>query len=486
MAYETITQILAPTNAPYINGINGERRISAAILKASFQGLVEKNGKGVDDNYVTSSDAEEATQIVVHRVLPVRIKPREFGASKNGGSYSQNQHYVQTEEVGIDILQVLDDVILLPRASTDRIKVDLLAEQIQIFSDRWATIYNGATTASKILATYLKKAKTSNNEINEVYLNIDKNDSDNDIAKKRILDKFIEGHSLLDEGDPEHGIDVFPANTQVAVFRVSFRAILKAGAVLTLGGANEAYAILAGSGINNKGDAKVIDDGYVGEIDGVEVRLISNESLGHAAQFLGFPEGEFKKDGYFCGYIASSYANARGSSTRERTQVVQEVNGQGIRLLPYIKFGAVCWYPLGNVFFVSNESYNPFKDLRDLVKAATGEEEVTFKLKSWGSRLFPAPAAPVTITSSTTFTIGAVLANDDWGRDHTLACYYVVTDTPCKTVAQFLSNKDDAVDFGATDGTVTLDNALTSGKYVSVLAISDDGSCYLSTTEYVA
>ena len=184
MALETITQILAPTNAPYINGINGERRISAAILKNFYQGLVEKNGKGVDDNYVSAGDAEEATQIVVHRVLPVKIRPREQGANRNGASYSQNQHYVQTEDVGIDILQVLDDPILIPRASSDRINVDLLAEQIKIFSDRWATIYNGATTASKILSTYLSKA--SGNEVNEVVI------SSTDITNKAVLERFIE------------------------------------------------------------------------------------------------------------------------------------------------------------------------------------------------------------------------------------------------------------------------------------------------------
>ena len=58
MALETITQILAPTNAPYINGINGERRISAAILKNFYQGLVEKNGKGVFFNKLSIQVAE--------------------------------------------------------------------------------------------------------------------------------------------------------------------------------------------------------------------------------------------------------------------------------------------------------------------------------------------------------------------------------------------------------------------------------------------
>lgn len=488
MALETINQILAPTNAPYINGINGERRISAAILKNSYQGLVEKDGKGVDDNYVSVGDAEEATQIVVHRVLPVKMRPREQGASKNGASYSQNQHYVQTEDVGIDILQVLDDPILVPRASSDRINVDLLAEQIKIFSDRWATIYNGATTASKILATYV--AKSNGKEVNEVVI------SDADVTNKKVLEKFIEGNSLLDEGDPDHGIDIFPADTRIAIFRVSYRATLKSGGILTLGGANEAYTILAGSGINNQGEAKVADNGFVGVIDGIEVRLISNESLGHAADFLGFPANEFKKGGIFAGYIASSYANARGASTRERTKVVDEVNGQGIRLLPYIKFGAISWYPKGNVFF-TNDAWNPFGDLKTIF--STVANQITFKLKSGGSRLYANLTADnITNPATTGFTLTAVRANDDWGRvNHALGGYYVVTNKEITTVSNFLKAVN-TVNSGTTTKTYkqgTLDVAgqtintastVAAGQWINVLVVSDDGSCVIASKKYSA
>ena len=487
MALETITQILAPTNAPYINGINGERRISAAILKNFYQGLVEKGGKGVDDNFVSAGDAEEATQIVVHRVLPVKMRPREQGASKNGASYSQNQHYVQTEDVGIDILQVLDDPILIPRASTDRINVDLLAEQIKIFSDRWATIYNGATTASKILATY--SAKASGTEVNEQVI------SASDISNKLVLDKFIEGNSLLDEGDPAHGIDIFPQDTRIAVFRVSYRATLKAGGILVLGKGDEVYRILAGSGINNEGEARTADDGYVGTIDGVEVRLISNESLGHAAGFLGFPENELKKGGVFCGYIASSYANARGASTRERTKVVDEVNGQGIRLLPYIKFGAVSWYPLGNVFFTSEE-WNPIGDLKSIFSSVASS--LTFKLKGAGSRLYSdLSAAKLSSLATTGFVFAGCTALDDWGvTEHCKGVYYVVTPTKLETVSAFLAACKQETTPGTKDykqGSLTVSgetintaSTVTANYWVNVLSISDDGSCVLASKQYVA
>ena len=468
MAYETISQVLSPTNAPYINGVAARLKFSTAVLKNLYQGLVEKDDKGVNDNWVTASDAEENAQIIVHRVRPVEMNPREQGANKNGASYSQNQHYIQTESVAIEILTIIDDPILIPRARQSKIAVDLLAEQVEIFSGRLATIINGATAAAKILATYVDKAKGK--DVNEVQITA------TDITNKKVLDRFIEGNSLLDEGDIAHGIDIFPTKTRVAVFRVSYRATLKAGGVLTLGGANEVYNILAGSGLNNKGDARTEDDGFIGVIDGIEVRLISNESLGHAAKFLGFTKNEFKKGSPFAGYISSSYANARGVSTSKQTQVVDEVNGQGIRLLPWVSCGFVSWYPLGNVFFTS-EDYNPFKDLKDVL--GFNADDVTFKLKGYGSRLVP-QLASLSITAGTGFTNGALTAYDDWHTDHIVKAAYVVTDDALTTVAEFLKASKEG---GAVKGAVavaggTVSQAgLTAGKYLNILAISDDGTC---------
>lgn len=469
MAYELISQVLSPTGAPYINGVAARLKFSAAVLKNVYQGLVEKNDKGINDNWVTASDAEEVAQVIVHRVRPVKINPREQGANKNGASYSQNQHYIQTESVGIEILTIIDDPILIPRARQAKIAVDLLAEQVEIFSGRLATIINGGTTASKILATYLAKAQGK--EVNEVQITA------SDITNKKVLERFIEGNSLLDEGDPDHGIDIFPLKTRVAVFRVSYRATLKAGGILTLGGANEVYNILAGSGLNNQGEARTEDDGFIGVIDGVEVRLISNESLEHAALFLGFTPNEYKKGSVFAGYIASSYANARGVSTAKQTQVVDEVNGQGVRLLPWVCCGFVSWYPLGNVFFTS-EDYNPFGDLKTLFSSVA--TDITFKLKGYGSRLV-SKLASLTITAGTGFTYGAITALDDWNANHVKAAHYVVTDDEIKTVAGFLkAQKATSAVEGALStltGATISQAALTTGKWLTILAIADDGTC---------
>lgn len=479
MALETISQILSPENAPYVNGVAARLNFSPALLKNMYQSLVETNGKGIDDNFVTSTDAEEAAQVFVHRIRPVEMLPREQGASKNGASYSQNQHYVQTETVAIELLQVIDDPIKIPRARQDMIKTDLLAEQTQIFSDRLATILNGATAACKLLASWnVAEGKANFASITDYDV------ANSTVNNNLVLSKFIEANSLLDEGDEDKAIDIFPLKTRVAVFKMSYRAILKTKGVLVIGGANDAYAIARGAGLNTEGNVRTEDDGYWGEIDGVPCHGISNESLKHASYFLGLTKYDLRA-GNFIGYISSSYANARGVSTSRETKVVDETQGQGVILQPYVKFGLATWYPKGNVILSKVEKWNPIKALKDLFVGET----IVWKLKSAGSRLYPVfTSTGFTGVSTSGFTLAGTTALDDFNEDHLVAGYYVVgTDEAITTVSAFLDAVADSTHYesGAYDvitgGAKSFTATQTAGKYLTVLAIADDGSCSLKS-----
>lgn len=491
MALETISQILSPENAPYVNGVAARLNFSPALLKNMYQSLIETNGKGIDDNFVTSTDAEEAAQVFVHRIRPVEMLPREQGASKNGASYSQNQHYVQTETVSIELLQVIDDPIKIPRARQDMIKTDLLAEQTQIFSDRLATILNGATAACKLLASWsAADGKANFHSITNADV------AASTVNDNVVLRKFIEANSLLDEGDEDKAIDIFPLKTRIAVFKMSYRAILKTKGVLTVGGANDAYAIARGAGLNTEGRVRTEDDGYWGEIDGIEVHGISNESLKHASYFLGLTKFDLK-NGNFIGYISSSYANARGVSTSRETKVVDETQGQGVILQPYVKFGLATWYPKGNVILdkigdpdavTPVAYYNPIKELKALFSGAT----IVYKLKSAGSRLYPVfTSTGFTALTTSAFTLPGTTALDDFNDDHLVGGYYVVAAKACGTVSEFLdavadsNNESGSYDLG-TGGSQSFVATQTAGRYITVLAISDDGSCSLISKEIPA
>ena len=489
MALETISQVLSPENAPYINGVSARLKFSPALLKNMYQSLVETNGKGIDDNFVTATDAEENAQVFVHRVRPVEMSPREMGASKNGASYSQNQHYVQTETVQIELLQVIDDPIKLPRARQDMISVDLLAKETEIFSDRLATIINGATAAAKLLASWYEESKGKS--INKAWITAS-DVSGSTVNDNKVLAKFIEANSLLDEGDEEKNIDIFPLKTRIAVFKMSYRAVLKTKGVLNIGGANDAYAIAAGAGLNKEGSVRTEEDGYWGEIDGVPVHGISNESLKHASGFLGLTKYDLKS-GDFIGYISSSYANARGVSTSRETKVVDETAGQGLILQPFVKFGCVTWYPKGNVILSKVENgYNPIDYLRNTVFVSQ-KSDLTFKLKGAGSRLYPVFAASaLTFASATSFSCTAPTALDDFNVDHFVAYAWVASTSEISTVSDFIAAYKAAVTAGVSNtyaaGSSSALSSVTvaSGKTVTVLAISDDGSCSLVSGAYSA
>ena len=466
IAIEIIKQVLAPDNAPNINGVYAERRVSKAILKNMFQGLVEKGGKGVSDNFVSEEEANNAVTIAVNRILPVKMQPREHGSAKNGGAFSNKAHYTETVQVSIDILTLLDDPIIIPRVSQDRIPTDLLAEHIKIFSDRSATVINGATTAAKFLATYLADADKRN--IVEL--------SDSDVTNKLVLQRFEEANDKLDEGDIDNGIDVFPEDSRVAVFKVGTRALLKAQGILVLGGANDAYKLATkDSGLSVGDEKNTLDTGFWGYIDGIEVRGLSNESLLHCDGFLGFPEGEFKASPVR-GYIASSYANARGVSTVKMTKVVDTRGGQGIELQPLLKLGAKTWYPKGNVFIVKDDDYDPYTEVKTLFSGITG---INFVNKGAGSRFFA--ALDVTAISTSAFTVAAT-ALDDNNSEHLKGLYYVVDKAPIKTVHAFYEAATaNSAEAGScsTGVSKSFGSTQTAGDYLTVLAVADDGSLAL-------
>lgn len=480
MAIEVIQQILAPDNAPTINGVRAEAKISQALLENMFQGLVETAGRGVNDKYVTEEEANTNAQIFVNRVVPIKMKPREMGSTKNGGSFSNDKHFVQTETVGIDILQVIDDTIYIPRARQDTIKVDLLAKNVDVHGRYLNTVINGATAGAHILSAW-------QGELDGEYNAIDITEAD--ITGGKLAQRFMELNSLLDEGDDKHGIDVFPEDGRIAVFKMGFRPILKAGGVLMIGGSNYAQAILKGRSLAEGSRDTTSENGYWGDIDGVPCHGISNESLRNASEFMGLPSAELKKSS-FVGYIASDYATARGVSMIESTKIVPAIEGQGIVLQPFTKFGVKSWYPLGNALMYRGnaDKVGFLAEMKTIFEKKNAEfNGISFKLKGAGSRLYPTFGA-VTASKANGIKVTAT-ALDDAGSNHVKLGHYVQTDAPVETVEDFYKAcKANGVndDLTSLNGGATTASTITAGKFINVLVISDDGSVALTSVKATA
>lgn len=480
MAIEVIQQILAPDNAPTINGVRAEAKISQALLENMFQGLVETAGRGVNDKYVTEEEANTNAQIFVNRVVPIKMKPREMGSTKNGGSFSNDKHFVQTETVGIDILQVIDDTIYIPRARQDTIKVDLLAKNVDVHGRYLNTVINGATAGAHILSAW-------QGELDGEYNAIDITEAD--ITGGKLAQRFMELNSLLDEGDDKHGIDVFPEDGRIAVFKMGFRPILKAGGVLMIGGSNYAQAILKGRSLAEGARDTTSENGYWGDIDGVPCHGISNESLRNASEFMGLPSAELKKSS-FVGYIASDYATARGVSMIASTKIVPAIEGQGIVLQPFTKFGVKSWYPLGNALMYRGnaDKVGFLAEMKTIFEKKNAEfNGISFKLKGAGSRLYPTFGA-VTASKANGIKVTAT-ALDDAGSNHVKLGHYVQTDAPVETVEDFYKAcKANGIndDLTSLNGGATTASTITVGKFINVLVISDDGSVALTSVKATA
>lgn len=466
MGRELISRILQVAQAPEINRVRAGSKVAEALLENLFQNIVESNGRGVTDRFTNDADVNSNAQIFVNRILPVKMEPREQGASLNGGSFSSHSHFTQTRTVGIELLTTIDDTIVIPGSRQRMIKTDLLAEQVSIFSDRLNTIVNGATAASKLLTSWVADVKGE--EIHAVDV------SATDIATPHnVLERFIEANSLLDEGDEANGIDIFPEDTRIGVFKVSARPVLKASGVLMLGGSNYAQQILASNALSQGATARVIEDGYIGDIDGIPCHLISNGSLLHADGFLGLPRGYLKASPFF-GYIASSYANARGVSTVDRVKIIDAIEGQGVILQPFVKLGVASWYAKGNVLITKEATdgvFNPYKELKSEFSTEYSTGLFSFKLKAAGSRLYPKIA--VTASSGTGFT-ATYKALDDAEVDRAVKAIYRIS----TAATGKLTKISDFAGAGAgafTSGTpVTV--TIASGAWINILAIADDGS----------
>ena len=204
---------------------------------------------------------------------------------------------------------------------------------------------------------------------------------------------------------------------------------------------------------------------------------------------MGLPSAELKKSS-FVGYIASDYATARGVSMIESTKIVPAIEGQGIVLQPFTKFGVKSWYPLGNALMYRGnaDKVGFLAEMKTIFEKKNAEfNGISFKLKGAGSRLFPTFGA-VTASKANGIKVTAT-ALDDAGSNHVKLGHYVQTDAPVETVEDFYKAcKANGVndDLTSLNGGATTASTITVGKFINVLVISDDGSVALTTVKATA
>ncbi len=463
-------QFLSDFKSPTINGMAARRVLANEMLYNLAQGIIEANGKGVTQKFTKDT---EGAQIRVLRILPLKQKSRELGSALNGGNFNSDKESTQSETVGIDVITVIDSPIDIAQVTQDMIPVDLLDSDMKNFSNLVNRNINAMTIGGK-LGTSL-----SAEDANITYFDAS---IVGDAEKKEINRTFLNANDKLNDGDEEHGVDLFPVEDRVCVARSNYITTLKTFGILSIGGSNAAQALIASDGITNGKVTDWIGNGYVGDFDGVPVHIAAKAIYNLAEEYAGVPKGEFKK---IMGYFSSAMANSRGVATGKEVKVIDHPDGQGIRLQPLVRMGFESWYPKGNSIMVDakeGEYVNPFTSLKALYS------EYKFKNKAPGSRVYPIVQVTETGTSATA-TIS--YPTDKYGNTLGFtkrAVYFWSADSKITTISAFYAGYQAAKT--GNRGEVTSGTAVsvptTSGTYyLHVLAISDDGSVTVKESKAV-
>ena len=442
-------QLLSNIGTPHINGLAARRVLANQVLENIYQGLIEKDGKGVTQKF---TDDISGAEIRVLRILPLSSKVRSVGATINGGNFNSDDAVQSTSvEVGIPVLMVLDPNIDIPRVSQDMIPVDLLAAQTKNYTNLVNLNLNAATIAEKLQSLYNAEI------VSGTSVNVSELDSG-----EKLVDVFIEANSKLDDGDEDNGVSMFPQDDRIAVIQASYRSTLfsTASGVLGLGGANYGYDILRKGTLDAGSEPRKLEDGFIGVIDNVEVHIASSLVFKTADSFLGFASGGFLKDNVI-GYVSSGMGTSRGIGSGAEVKVIDAPSGQGIRLQPFLRFGVKTFYPKSVSLIQKDGAINPFEEIDKLI--TTG---VTYSSLAPASR--KSPSMTLT-TAKDAFTVTGTSC---------VGILYVQATAAITTITAFFAAylAGSSVSGVATDGSATSEGGLIEGKYVTCLGVASDGT----------
>ena len=435
-----MSQLLTDFHAPKINGIAAARKLTPTLLDNIYQGQIEGDERGVTQRFTINDDLKSA-QIRVIRVKPTKQNARELGADINGQNKPAGSVESETDEVGIDILTVLDTPIDLVQVNIDMIPVDLLKAKVKDYGDQVTLNINAMTIAGKVAKTW--NEEILGNEVNTMSVDFSNNATD-------IQFELLSASSMLDDGDSDHDIAMFPQEGRIFVFQSKYRPYLFKKGVLVLGGANTAYELLAKGVLSQGATPKKVENGYIGDFDGTPVHIASKQVWNLACEYLGLPKGGLN---HLAGYLSSYWANARGVYMPNSTEIVKATTFRGVTILPLTRMGFACWYAKGNVLIYDSA-------VSEVTNAFEASGVATHDIKAPASRLVPTLAVANVSTSGFTATFS-----------NAVACYYYAGLTKAQAENKFAEVTEDV----ATSG-VAVEETLVVGEYLVVIAVSSDGT----------
>lgn len=460
-------QTLASFKEPHINGLAAGMIFAATALENIYQGEIEKGGRGVTQKFSTDTTG---AQIRVVRPLPLPIDARELGASINGGNFSAYSYQPESDEYGLNIITVIDDMVDIPNVSMDMIPVDIAKMYIQNISDKVVLNMNAIKIAARAYTCFSAYQADSSKAFVTTYTE----------GTDKVIEKAIACNAKLNKGDKEHGVSAFPVKDRIAlVSNDSYSALLTSSGVFNLGGANYAYDILRKGGVDSEASTpELLDDGYIGTIAGVPYHFVSDLVMEVVCKYLGFPSGTFDD---VVMHVSSAHGNLFGLATGNSIKTIDSPLGQGVRLQPKYRMGAACIMPKSVSWLVKSTFVNPYalkaifsSGIEWSYKAPGSRQNLVATIEGAGSKAFTFGLKKLVkaqdgSVSEVAVTSGMVGAWVDCGT------------SPISSVGEFLTKYNAG---GAVKGTLAASDfgssktlsSITSGHYVALLVLDSQGT----------
>ena len=367
--------ILSQFNAPSLDGQALRRVLAPAIMENIVQDIILRDGYGVTEKFSTDTDAFE---IRVVRQKALDLDARKFGATFNGGFFNSLTEIQPTsQEYGIRLDHIIDRNVDIPSNMQDMFPLDIVGATTQRVGQAVARNVNASTMAEqlRVALNYNAALKLlADSVINAAAFKTatasftTEGTYDFDAALDTVTivphtvgtsnwqTTYLSASALLDNGDERNGVDIFPVDMRVAVWRPEVRAeLLKTGQVI-IGGSNFAQQMIAAGKVSPDGRPRENMGGYFGDIDATPQHIASKAIWNLAERYLQTSVGALDK---IYGMIVSSLGTGRALAFNNTIKTIDSPNGQGMRIQPKYRWGVETWFAKSVVLITDSTFANP-------------------------------------------------------------------------------------------------------------------------------
>lgn len=345
------TSSFAGYSAPSIDGQALRRQLSMSFLLNIVQGLIHTPGRGIQQAVQIDTAGAEVRVI---REKPLTQKARSLGSATNGGYFNTNNpEQPSSDEYGLQVTLLIDQNIDIPSVMQDMLPLDIAQATVRNYEQLVAKNINASTIATQIKASLNDNANVQAAAGTPNWVTY---------SATEMLDTFQDLGAVLDAGDEANGVDTFPADSRIALWRTyAKRAFYKtAKNVLDIGNWKAQDMIKLGT-VDPESVRNTDKNGFFGEIDSTYNYMVAPAVFTLAEQYLvqsGAPVASGFLDGVV-GYMCASMGTARGISLQSQVKIIDSPLGQGLRMQPKQRWGVEVFYPKSIVLCVASAFTNP-------------------------------------------------------------------------------------------------------------------------------